>query len=123
MGLDRPDRILAVLQEVVGDQEVDRGVGKFVEPLAVVDDVHRRQRQLGQLRVVGSEVLDRHPVDVGDAGPRRNWHRLVQSADLDTPAAQELGRQLPARVSADDRRLRRPLGRGDRRRRAHGTAG
>ena len=52
VGLDRADRVLAVLEEVVGDDEVDRFGRDRLEPFAVVDHVDGRQLELGQFGIV-----------------------------------------------------------------------
>ena len=52
VGADRPDRILAVLEEVVGDNEVLRPVGDRLEQLAVVDQIGVGQRPAAELRVL-----------------------------------------------------------------------
>jgi hypothetical protein len=52
MGLDRPDRILGVLKEMVSDDEVLRSVSHGRQPLAVVDDIHGGDMQVGELRIV-----------------------------------------------------------------------
>ena len=50
MGFERADRVLAVLEEVIRDDEVERFGLDGLEPLAVVDHFDRRQVQLGELR-------------------------------------------------------------------------
>ena len=43
MRLDRPDRILAMLQEMVRDDEIDRLLPERLKALAVIDHVHARE--------------------------------------------------------------------------------
>ena len=54
--VDRPDGIFAVLQEVIGDDEVLRCIGKGREHLTVVDDVGLDEVPLGKLRVVVAQI-------------------------------------------------------------------
>ena len=117
VGLDRADRVLAVLEEVVGDDEVLRLSGAIVasgSPSSTTStSVRSQSASSGYSR---AQVVDRHPVDVADmcVGGRRQ--RLVQGADLQALAEQEAGGELGAGVevrtaAAESRvgRLRRRL--------------
>ena len=66
----RADRVLGVLQEVVGDDEVDRRVGDGGQPLAVVDDVDVHEVVALELGVLADELVFVHAVDVPDAARR-----------------------------------------------------
>ena len=113
MGLDRADRILGVLEEVVGDDEIlalgaDRG-----QLLAVVDDVDLGQAVLGELRVLAPQVRRRHPVQVVDVCLRGGGERLVEGADLDPLTAQvAVGEGRPRVEVHGDRRKDCRLGPG-----------
>ena len=54
--LQRADRVLAVLEEVIGDHELLDPVGDPPEALAVVEDVRLDERLAGELRVVLAEL-------------------------------------------------------------------
>ena len=56
--------VLGVLDEMIGDDEVHRGVRLTREGLAVVDDVHLDEGLGGKLGVVTTQPLAIHPVDV-----------------------------------------------------------
>ncbi len=82
VGLDRSDRVLAVLEEMIGDDEVLRSCGYGRELLSIVDDVHWSQVPLGELGVLPPQVIHAHPIDVSRRSLR--WHHewLVKWADL-----------------------------------------
>ena len=104
VGGDRRDRVLAVLEEVVGDDEVDGLLFDRLQSFPVVDQLDRRKVAAGELGVVVAQVLDAHAVDVADVGPAGQRHPQVERADLQPRAAQELGTELGARIARLPRR-------------------
>lgn len=81
--------VLAVLEEVVGDDEVLGGVGLGLEAFAVVEDVDLDEVEVREFGVVAAEFGDGHAVDVADAGVAGEAEGLVEGADLDAGAAEE----------------------------------
>ena len=99
MGLERADRVLAVLEEVIGDDEVLRLGLDGVEPLPVVDHVDRREIEIGELRVVLAQLRRRTSDRRSGPGRRAASHRQVQGPDLEALAAQICLGELEARVA------------------------
>ena len=83
---DCADRILGVLDEVVGDHEIEAGVGLAGQGLAVIDDVDLDQSITGELGVVLPHLRHRDPVDIPDRCPHRDAEGPVEGADLDAVA-------------------------------------
>ena len=82
-GSDRGDRILAVLEKMVCDHEIDGRVRYRGQAFAVVEDVDRDELAAGELRIVMPELLGRQPVDVADPRAGRRLQGFVESADLE----------------------------------------
>ena len=107
--LQRGDRVLEVLEHVVGDHEVQRRVGERRERRGVVDDVRLGDRlgvaagRLDRRAVLVDELLPRDAVDVAHAGGRRDAQRPRRGADLDAVAAQVAAGEVLAVQAALDR--------------------
>lgn len=97
-GGKRADRVFAMFEKVVGDDEVEALALDGVEPLAVVenrrfDQIDRRQFWILAAQIVRGKVIDIPYVGrIGDPG------RTVQCTDFDPVAAQESVRQIGPRV-------------------------
>lgn len=99
MRSDRPDRILAVLEEVVGDDEVNRLRGHRPQPLAVIDHIDRSQ-------LPPPEAPDRAPAA---AAPSSDPHTSPAHPRA-SPSASAARRSIPLprnHCSANSRRPRR----------------
>lgn len=75
----RSQRVLAVLEEVIRDHEVERPVGNRLEALAVVDHLDLDERQVVQLGIVLAQLLDVHAVDELDERSGRELERRIWS--------------------------------------------
>jgi hypothetical protein len=81
-----PERILAVLEEMIGDDEVLTLIVDRRKALTVVQDVHVHERLGFELGVVAPKLVDRQVVDVSHVRRARNVERVVEGADLDAGA-------------------------------------
>src|ERR1700754_2681667 len=109
VGLDRPDRVLGVLEEVVGDDEVLALGGDRGQRLAVVDHVDVGQVPIDEFRGFASQVGRGQTVDIAGVRVGGQRHRLVQRSDLDPLAEQVAVGEGGAGVQID--RYRVELGR------------
>jgi hypothetical protein len=78
----RPDRVLAVFEKVIGNDEILRPGADRFESLAVVHDINSDQLFVAQVRVLSAQVGDGKAVDVTDFGARRHTERIMQRPDL-----------------------------------------
>src|SRR5215211_5513872 len=112
MRLERPDRILTVLEEVRGDHEVLASLLELRERLAVVDEIDRHERLASELGVLDTELLCRQAVEVAHPCGGGHWEGAVQCSDLDSASRDHLSRQAaPAAVVEP---ASRPAGGGER---------
>jgi hypothetical protein len=84
MVADRRDRIVAVLEEVIRDDEVDGAILDAAELFTVVDDRDFDEGEVVELGVVFAQARNIEPIDVADLDPRRDLDREVQRADFDS---------------------------------------
>src|SRR3954454_22933497 len=107
--LDCRDRILAMLEEVVGDDEVLRAVLNRRQDLTVVDDVRFDKRAVGELGVVPAQLRHGQTVDVPD--PHITGHRQwkVECADLETLPEQVMRGKFASPVEINGRSRLLPL--------------
>ena len=85
---ERADRILEMLEEVIGDHEIERSVRERGEVLGVPDHGDGRKRFGFELGVVPTQFGLGHSVDVGNPGVGRNGQRMMQRSHLDAAALQ-----------------------------------
>src|SRR3546814_16892849 len=95
MGAQSAEQVLAMLEEMVGDDEIQRAVRDAVQCLAAVDDVGLDQRPLGHLRIFLAQILEGMAVEVFH--PRIGLHveRCAERGDpgsLTLDMAGEIGR-------------------------------
>jgi hypothetical protein len=60
--------VFAMLQHMVGNDEVQRPVGERNQALAVVDAIHRCEFGVGQFRILDTKLLNGHTIDIADSG-------------------------------------------------------
>src|ERR1700682_5997115 len=89
--LESVDRVLQVLEQVVGDHEVQRLVGEGSEVFGAGDHRDRRKRVPVELWGVLAQPRLVFPVHVGHPGVRGDLERVVKGADLDPVAAEPPG--------------------------------
>ena len=120
----------------LGDQEGDRGAHRLVVGLAKVDGDPRRQRAVGQMRVLGQVAPQRGTREVQDdvvqravGGPRQTLHALElvllgrESALAGDPLAEHrIGRTVGRLERARIHRRQREIETGAREPRRHGGA-
>ena len=81
----RSDRVLAVFEKVVGDDEILRPGADRFEPLAVVHDINLDQLFIAQVGVLSAQVGDGKAVDVTDFGADGDAERIMRSAPISNP--------------------------------------
>jgi hypothetical protein len=86
-------RILAMLEEVVRNDEVLRRIVELLERLTIGDDAHRNQIEIFHLGVLGAKVVRAHAVHI--LHPRRRWDPewMIECTDLYVVTSDVLRRQ------------------------------
>ncbi len=98
MRLDRPDRVLAMLKEMIGDDEIDGLRLDRRQQLTIIDHIHRREIPALELRIMRPQLRHRHPIDISRPHTRRQDHRQMQSPDLNPTTSQKLSCELLTRI-------------------------
>ena len=96
MRAHRAERIFAVLEHVVGDDEVERSVGNRRQGFAVIDNVDVDQRQRFEFGIVRTQHRLGQAVDIAHARAFRHRQGFVQRADFDAVTGKELAGQFAA---------------------------
>jgi hypothetical protein len=83
MPLNGANRILSMFEEMIGDDEIltirfERG-----QFFSIIDDIHLYERQVVQFRVMTTQVIFIHTINVGHTASWRNPQWIMQGADLD----------------------------------------
>ena len=86
----RADRVLTVLDHVIGDHEVDRSVADAGERLTVLDQVWAHEVEVLELGVVRACLGYPEPIDIADGGVGGQLEGHVQGPDLEADASEVL---------------------------------
>lgn len=91
----RSNWVLAVFQEVAGNDEVDALVAQRGQSLAVVQYIDLHQRLVAELGIFGAQVSGAESVQVLDRASIRGRKRVVKGPDLD-PGPRQMGAGNPS---------------------------
>jgi hypothetical protein len=79
--------ILAVFEEMIGDQEILGRIRNPCQPLPVIHDIDPDQLVIGKVGVLPVEFFSWQAIEIGNVGPMGDSQRPVQGANLDSSAA------------------------------------